>query len=356
MSTRVAVRFFVCLIGVAALASMVILLVAPGVRPAVAAGTGSARNREVRYVEDDIGPRGPRGLRGPRGARGPQGQTGSSGPRGPQGPPGTTRIIRDIPVKLSALFEAIGGTLLLIGLTVGAVWVLTTVLPDWKRPSSAEEPVARRSWGRPVSDAEIQLLVAEYNFVSGLIPFYRGVEMKALAGTGLVLSAVAGAFGALEAAKSPSRPAEGVLLGIAALIPAMLLLVEVMALTRLRRASLHIAEHLHPLASELLGDDTRFLRWELGPTERLIGESKKLESKPWARLAGPRPTRAFVSSAAIVIMIALTAIVLADAGYAINPVATTAIIGAVAVVFAASSAAYGLAFTITHELRRPAKP
>jgi hypothetical protein len=202
-----------------------------------------------------------------------------------------------------------------------------------------------------VAEAKLQLLVAEYNFVTGLIPFYRSVEMKALGGTGLVLTAVAAAFGALEAAQHPSRPAEGILLAIAALVPALLLLVEVMALTRLRRASLYISKHLHPIAGELTGDDARVLRWELEPTRILLEESKEVSTARFARIAGPGATKAFVSSAPIVALIALTTILLADMGYAINPVATTAVIGGIAIVFAAISAFYGLAFTIVHELR-----
>jgi hypothetical protein len=42
---------------------------------------------------------------------------------------------------------------------------------------------------------------------------------------------------------------------------------------------------------------------------------------------------------------------LADSGYAVNPVATTAVIGGLAIVFATVSAFYGMAFTIIHELR-----
>jgi hypothetical protein len=42
---------------------------------------------------------------------------------------------------------------------------------------------------------------------------------------------------------------------------------------------------------------------------------------------------------------------LADSGYAVNPVATTAVIGGLAIVLATVSAFYGMAFTIVHEMR-----
>jgi hypothetical protein len=206
----------------------------------------------------------------------------------------------------------------------------------------------------PNAEAKLQLLIAEYNFVTGLIPFYRSVEMRALGGTGVVLSAVAGAFGAFESAKDPSRPAEGILLAIAALVPALLLLVEVMALTRLRRASLYISKRLHPLAGELTGNDPRLLRWELEPTEILLEQSRAVSTARFGRIAGPGATKAFVSSAPIIVLIALTTFLLAGAGYLVNPVAATAIIGAIAIVLAAISAFYGLAFTSLHEGRTSA--
>jgi hypothetical protein len=220
-------------------------------------------------------------------------------------------------------------------------------------PTPAEIAAAdARSTAPSASDeAKRELLIAEYNFVTGLIPFYRSVELKALGGTGLVLAAVAGAFGALEASPHPSRPAEGILLVIAALVPALLLLVEAMALTRLRRASLYISMRLHPLACELSGGDARVLRWELDPTKLLLERSKAVSTARLARVAGPEATKAFVSSAPIVGLIALTTILLADSGYAVNPVATTAVIGGIAIVFATIPAFYGLAFTIVHELR-----
>ena len=42
--------------------------------------------------------------------------------------------------------------------------------------------------GSAPGDARALLLVAEYTWVTGLIRYYREVELKALVGTGLVLS------------------------------------------------------------------------------------------------------------------------------------------------------------------------
>jgi hypothetical protein len=111
-------------------------------------------------------------------------------------------------------------------------------------------------------EARVQLLVAEFTWVAGLIRYYREVELKALAGTGLVLSGVGAAFGALRVSNHPQADdAIGIVFAIAALITAFVLPVVVMANLRGARAVSYVREWLHPLAAELAADD-RFLAWE----------------------------------------------------------------------------------------------
>ena len=122
----------------------------------------------------------------------------------------------------------------------------------------ADEPP--RPSGPP--DARLQLLVAEYTWVAGLVRYYREVELKALAGTGLVLSGVGAAFAALRAADSPDAGAAiGVVLAIGAAITAFVLPVVLMASMRGLRAVVYVREWLHPLAARL-AQDARFLACE----------------------------------------------------------------------------------------------
>src|SRR5687767_7144569 len=67
--------------------------------------------------------------------------------------------------------------------------------------------------------AATEVLLAEFQFLSGLIPFYRRVELTVLGGTGLVISAAVAALAALEAAADPQARAEGILLAAGAWAP-----------------------------------------------------------------------------------------------------------------------------------------
>jgi hypothetical protein len=113
-----------------------------------------------------------------------------------------------------------------------------------------------------ITDSRLQLLIAEYTWVSGLIRYYREVELKALAATGLVLSGVGAAYAALSASENRSAgDAIGVVFAIAACITAFVLPVVLMANRRGLRAVVYVREWLHPLAAEMTGD-ARFLAWE----------------------------------------------------------------------------------------------
>ncbi|MCH7485108.1 MAG: hypothetical protein IIA90_08185, partial [Chloroflexi bacterium] len=97
--------------------------------------------------------------------------------------------------------------------------------------------------------------MAEFNFVSALIPFYRRVEMTALIGTAVVIGAVVGAVASLEDATKPNREVEAILLSLAPWVTVLLLLVQIMALTRIRRAALYIKNVLRPLVQQLTNKD-----------------------------------------------------------------------------------------------------
>jgi hypothetical protein len=112
-----------------------------------------------------------------------------------------------------------------------------------------------------VVDARIQVLLAEYEFVTGLIRYYRDVELRALAATGLVLTALAAAVAAFEAADTPNRVAESLLLAIAAWVPVVLLMIVIMAKARGMRSVIYVREGLRVRAGEL-AEHSGLLQWE----------------------------------------------------------------------------------------------
>ena len=159
------------------------------------------------------------------------------------------------------------------------------------------------------ADARLQLLVAEYTWVAGLIRYYREVELKALAATGVVLSGVGAAFAALRASGNPDAAgAIGLVFALAAAITAFVLPVVVMASMRGLRAVFYLREWLHPLAAELAGD-ARYLAWEA------------VAGNVFAALAG-RPGRALrpvLSAAVVVFLIGAASLALAVAAWTVEP-------------------------------------
>lgn len=206
--------------------------------------------------------------------------------------------------------------------------------------------------GPTPDDRATSLLLAEYGFVSGLIPFYRRVEILALGGTGATIAALLAFVGGLEAAEDPNRRLQATLLSLAALVPLVLLLLELMALTRIMRASAYIRTDLYPLAKELTGRE-QILRWEFSPTRTLI------ESLPgFRRRASATFAKFFASSAPIVTAIMSAAVGLPVAGLAIDPsepFALDRLIGFAAAAIAIAAGGYTLLFTIQFEARAPAQ-
>jgi hypothetical protein len=170
------------------------------------------------------------------------------------------------------------------------------------------------------AEAGLQLLVAEYTWVSGLIRYYREVEFKALVGTGLVLSGVGAAFAALRASENPDAAgAIGLIFAIGAWITAFALPVVVMANMRGLRAVIYVREWLHPLATEL-ARDARFLAWET------------VAGKLYASLAGryERVLKPVLSTAVVVLLIGVASLALVVAAWTVEPSPSSRIVAAVA--------------------------
>jgi hypothetical protein len=219
--------------------------------------------------------------------------------------------------------------------------------------AEGEEPAAG---AKDRDQGALDLVVAEFQFVSGLIPFYRGVETTALGGTGLIVSGVVAALAALESADTPKAAAEGILLSAGAWAPVVLLLIEIMALTRVVRASAYIADHLHPLAEEITGR-SEVLVWELAPTSHLLKRVRagRRDSAAKEAIVRDSAVRWWSSSTPVIVTIALVSFLLAVSGAVVYPDALTVVSGVGAILTASAFAAYGTVFSHTHEARM-AKP
>lgn len=217
---------------------------------------------------------------------------------------------------------------------------------------------------REVDDRAVQLLVAEFQFVSGLIPFYRRAELIVLGATGALVSVMVAALATLEAAEGSQRQAEGVLLVFGSWVPILLLLIEVMALARIARASRYIDGHLRKMASELGGLKELF-KFEHSPRVEVRGmvkawreaSRKRRRKSPSSRSDRSRLifweplVMIFFSSTSPILVISLTSVALAGAGMALDLGALTLSVGLPAVISAAVVGWHGIAFTRAHEGR-----
>jgi hypothetical protein len=204
-----------------------------------------------------------------------------------------------------------------------------------QRPASSDDTAQSPS-------AAVVVLVTEFEFVAGLIPYYRRLEITALAGTGLILSGLLAAWAAMVSegpVDARTERAFGVVLSLAAWGPAMMTLVQLMALVRLRRASSYIREHLQGLAKIVTGT-SGLLLWESAPTDWLGNVPRR-----------SLLLRLSVSSIPITLAIAIPAVLLPLVGawFGAEPWAVGA--GAVAGGLALAAGVSGANETIRHELR-----
>lgn len=197
-----------------------------------------------------------------------------------------------------------------------------------------------------VEQAKLELVVAEYNWVSGLIRYYREVELKALGGTGLLLSAAVAGFTALRAAEKDTQHEQALLLSTAAWVPAVSLLIVLMASLRGFRAVVYVRDRLHPLAVRLAGGDEEVLAWEQD-SQRLAFETSVL-----GRSSVGRVVQWLITGLPVILLITMASLFLAIAGLVLWPSLTTAAIGVPAAALALALAVMGAAFTrLSHAFR-----
>ncbi len=191
----------------------------------------------------------------------------------------------------------------------------------------------------------IDFLIAEYQWASGLLPFYRQVELTVVGASALLLSAVASVVAVLEGGPK----AEATVLSASAWGLTVLLLLEIMALTRIRRAALYIRDHIAVRAWELAGDGI-LLEWENLHAKDLFfrGEEEEVPRRRWF------PVAILVSSAPVVLAVGLMAVSLALAGALVHPdapMSAVLFVGYVAALVAVGLGIYGIRLSIRHEVR-----
>jgi hypothetical protein len=195
-------------------------------------------------------------------------------------------------------------------------------------------------------DAAANLLIAEYQYVSGLIPHYRNVEMLVLAGTGIVATGALAATAALMSGENPEPAVAAIVLAAAAWGPALLLVVEATALIRIRRASLFIGQRLHPIAKALSCRED-LLSFEHRPMEFLLAD---LEARGASRARKAQDVLVAASVGIVAIPVVAT-LGLAAGGVLIDDSAPAWLIGAAALVCAVALGWYAFRITHPHEKR-----
>lgn len=195
----------------------------------------------------------------------------------------------------------------------------------------------------PTNQDAVSIFLAEYEFVSQLIPFYRRIEMTALAGSAAVIGAVVAAISTMEGRDQPDRAAEATLLSLGSWVTVLLLLIQIMALTRIRRAALYIREELSPKAKELSGG-VELLQWETRHSKILKASQRNRLLKGVAGV--------FVTSVPVTAAIFAPALAMPVVAGFLHPDkwdAPVLLPGYVALVISALIALYGIAFSWSHE-------
>jgi hypothetical protein len=119
------------------------------------------------------------------------------------------------------------------------------------------------------ADRALTAVLAEYTFVSGLIPFYRGVEIRALSALGLSVGAITTVFVALSEQRGANIAALSGILGLTTWIFVLFATIEVTASLRIKRASTYIQNYLYPLITAIAPPAN--LQWESMKSADLIG-------------------------------------------------------------------------------------
>lgn len=119
----------------------------------------------------------------------------------------------------------------------------------------------------------LDALLAEYNFVSSLIPFYRDIEMRALSALGLSVGAITTVFVALAEQQGAQIAVLSGILSFTTWLFVLFVTIEVTASLRIKRASSYISRYLYPKIVEVA--PLANLAWETTRSLDLIGVERK---------------------------------------------------------------------------------
>ena len=101
------------------------------------------------------------------------------------------------------------------------------------------------------ADRALDALLAEYNFVASLIPFYRDIEMRALSALGLSVGAITTVFVALAEQQGAQIAVLSGILSFTTWLFVLFVTIEVTASLRIKRASSYISRYLYPKIIEV---------------------------------------------------------------------------------------------------------
>jgi hypothetical protein len=147
-------------------------------------------------------------------------------------------------------------------------------------------------------ELRLQAVIAEYQYVSGLIPYYRSVETNVLSIMAVVLAALAGFVGTVNAQQGAvlDYSVQGAVISLSSWLMVLFTAIEVTALLRIKRASVYLKKYLYTRLDEIVGaksmgfEEVRSL--DLIKNEYATGAHARVSD--WAR-------GRFVTSAPIVI-------------------------------------------------------
>ena len=124
-----------------------------------------------------------------------------------------------------------------------------------------------------VADLKVQALLAEYQYVSGLIPYYRSVETGVLSTMAVILAALAGLIGTLNTIKdAPDMQVQGIIVANTSWLVLLFTAIEVTASLRIMRASTYLKEELYPRLHKVVGSE--IMGFENKPSLELIRNRK----------------------------------------------------------------------------------
>jgi hypothetical protein len=213
--------------------------------------------------------------------------------------------------------------------------------------NNTDDQASRPSLVADDRDRALALLTAEYAYVSQNILLYRHLETFVLAGTGLVATGALAAYASLTTGEHPNTHAAGIVLSAAAWGPALLLLVEITALTRVMRASRYISRRLRPIATELGQRDDLFA-WEIASTGSLLDDVPS--GRTWALFR--KLATLFSSSVGTQLIPSLTVCGLTIGSLIVQASPATWLFGITAILVGIAAAAYSLVITCLHERRQ----